>query len=112
MNCNFLSRLFLCACFLRCCGTKLLYLFLCWQIVLPTVVMLMLIAVRTQVDTRLHPAQPYVSIALFQEFMLLIFSSDFLSSCCVKDEVKERNANFPTCLWSRSVEGFILWPRN
>ncbi|KAH7855874.1 hypothetical protein Vadar_029947 [Vaccinium darrowii] len=30
------------------------------EILLPTVVMLMLIAVRTQVDTRLHPVQPYI----------------------------------------------------
>ena len=28
-----------------------------WQILLPTVVMLLLIAVRTQVDTQIHPAQ-------------------------------------------------------
>lgn len=30
------------------------------EIFLPTVVMLMLIAVRTQVDTRIHPAQAYI----------------------------------------------------
>lgn len=29
-----------------------------WQILLPTVVMLLLIAVRTRVDTQIHPAQP------------------------------------------------------
>ncbi|KAE9465926.1 hypothetical protein C3L33_02162, partial [Rhododendron williamsianum] len=37
------------------------------EIVLPTVVMLMLIAVRTQVDTRLHPAQPYIQKEMFVE---------------------------------------------
>ncbi|KAJ4706360.1 ABC transporter A family member 1-like [Melia azedarach] len=30
------------------------------EILLPTIVMLLLIAVRTQVDTRIHPAQPYI----------------------------------------------------
>ncbi|CAN0878408.1 ABC transporter A family member 1 [Linum grandiflorum] len=30
------------------------------EILLPTVVMLLLIAVRTQVDTQIHPAQPYI----------------------------------------------------
>lgn len=37
------------------------------EIVLPTVVMLMLIAVRTQVDTRLHRAQPYIQKEMFLE---------------------------------------------
>ncbi|XP_058204038.1 ABC transporter A family member 1 isoform X1 [Rhododendron vialii] len=37
------------------------------EIVLPTVVMLMLIAVRTRVDTRLHPAQPYIQKEMFIE---------------------------------------------
>lgn len=32
--------------------------FVSCQILLPTVIMLMLIAVRTRVDTRIHPAQP------------------------------------------------------
>ncbi|CAN1829239.1 ABC transporter A family member 1 [Linum perenne] len=30
------------------------------EILLPTVVMLLLIAIRTQVDTKIHPAQPYI----------------------------------------------------
>ncbi|XP_050384666.1 ABC transporter A family member 1 isoform X4 [Argentina anserina] len=32
----------------------------CAEILLPTVVMLMLIAVRTRVDTQIHPSQPYI----------------------------------------------------
>ncbi|KAA8517124.1 hypothetical protein F0562_017417 [Nyssa sinensis] len=39
----------------------------CSEILLPTVVMLMLIAVRTQVDTRIHPAQPYIRKGMFVE---------------------------------------------
>ncbi|THG00124.1 hypothetical protein TEA_012420 [Camellia sinensis var. sinensis] len=39
----------------------------CAEILLPTVVMLMLIAVRTQVDTRIHPAQPYIRKEMFVE---------------------------------------------
>ncbi|XAR68503.1 Maltose-transporting ATPase [Bertholletia excelsa] len=39
----------------------------CSEIFLPTVVMLMLIAVRTQVDTQIHPAQPYIRKGMFVE---------------------------------------------
>ncbi|WJZ94126.1 hypothetical protein VitviT2T_013011 [Vitis vinifera] len=39
----------------------------CAEILLPTVVMLMLIAVRTQVDTKVHSAQPYVRKGMFVE---------------------------------------------
>lgn len=73
MNCIFFSPFSLRFSFFKCRGSKLSYLFMCWQILLPTVVMLMLIAVRTQVDTRLHPVQPYVSIALFQECIIIFF---------------------------------------
>ncbi|OVA04022.1 ABC transporter-like [Macleaya cordata] len=37
------------------------------EILLPTVVMLMLIGVRTKVDTTLHPAQPYIRKDMFVE---------------------------------------------
>ncbi|KAL1813550.1 hypothetical protein ACET3Z_023615 [Daucus carota] len=37
------------------------------EIILPTVIMLMLIAVRTQVDTQIHPAQSYIKKELFIE---------------------------------------------
>ncbi|XP_058083562.1 ABC transporter A family member 1 isoform X2 [Magnolia sinica] len=37
------------------------------EILLPTVVMLLLIAVRTRVDTRLHPAQPYIRKGMYVE---------------------------------------------
>ncbi|XP_059428864.1 ABC transporter A family member 1 isoform X1 [Corylus avellana] len=37
------------------------------EILLPTVVMLLLIAVRTQVDTQIHPAQPYIRKGMFVE---------------------------------------------
>ncbi|KAH9679348.1 ABC transporter A family member 1 [Citrus sinensis] len=37
------------------------------EILLPTVVMLLLIAVRTRVDTRIHPAQPYIRKDMFVE---------------------------------------------
>uniref|UniRef100_A0A803P6X4 ABC transporter domain-containing protein n=1 Tax=Cannabis sativa TaxID=3483 RepID=A0A803P6X4_CANSA len=37
------------------------------EILLPTVVMLLLIAVRTRVDTRIHPAQPYIQKDMFVE---------------------------------------------
>ncbi|XP_043815842.1 ABC transporter A family member 1 isoform X2 [Manihot esculenta] len=37
------------------------------EILLPTVVMLLLIAVRTRVDTRIHPAQPYIRENMFVE---------------------------------------------
>lgn len=37
----------------------------CVEILLPTVIMLMLIAVRTRVDTRIHPAQPYIRKGMF-----------------------------------------------
>ncbi|CAL0326631.1 unnamed protein product [Lupinus luteus] len=37
------------------------------EILLPTVVMLLLIAVRTQVDTQIHPAQPHIQKDLFVE---------------------------------------------
>lgn len=39
----------------------------CAEIFLPTVVMLMLIAVRTQVDTQIHPAQQYIKKGMFVE---------------------------------------------
>lgn len=40
-------------------GTDLFpFSFLFLQILLPTIVMLLLIAVRTRVDTKIHPAQP------------------------------------------------------
>ncbi|KAK3023522.1 hypothetical protein RJ639_044788 [Escallonia herrerae] len=39
----------------------------CAEILLPTLVMLMLIAIRTQVDTRVHPAQPYIRKGMFLE---------------------------------------------
>ncbi|KAJ8624155.1 hypothetical protein MRB53_032685 [Persea americana] len=39
----------------------------CAEILLPTIVMLMLIAVRTRVDTRIHPSQPYIKKGLFVE---------------------------------------------
>uniref|UniRef100_A0A7N0VB22 ABC transporter domain-containing protein n=1 Tax=Kalanchoe fedtschenkoi TaxID=63787 RepID=A0A7N0VB22_KALFE len=37
------------------------------EVLLPTVVMLMLIAVRTRVDTTVHPAQPYIRKGMFVE---------------------------------------------
>ncbi|KAJ0099981.1 hypothetical protein Patl1_20486 [Pistacia atlantica] len=37
------------------------------EILLPTIVMLLLIAVRTRVDTQIHPAQPYIRKDLFVE---------------------------------------------
>ncbi|PON86894.1 ABC transporter A, ABCA [Trema orientale] len=37
------------------------------EILLPTVVMLLLIAVRTRVDTQIHPAQPYIRKDMFVE---------------------------------------------
>ncbi|XP_038685237.1 ABC transporter A family member 1 isoform X1 [Tripterygium wilfordii] len=37
------------------------------EILLPTIVMLLLIAVRTQVDTQIHPAQPYIQKDKFVE---------------------------------------------
>nr|XP_023902088.1 ABC transporter A family member 1 isoform X2 [Quercus suber] len=37
------------------------------EILLPTVVMLLLIAVRTQVDTQIHPAQPYIREGMLVE---------------------------------------------
>ncbi|XP_057982078.1 ABC transporter A family member 1 [Malania oleifera] len=37
------------------------------EIFLPTVVMLMLIGVHTRVDTRIHPAQPYIRKGMFVE---------------------------------------------
>lgn len=37
------------------------------EIMLPTIIMLMLIAVRTQVDTQIHPAQSYIKKELFIE---------------------------------------------
>uniref|UniRef100_A0A2N9IG69 ABC transporter domain-containing protein n=1 Tax=Fagus sylvatica TaxID=28930 RepID=A0A2N9IG69_FAGSY len=37
------------------------------EILLPTVVMLLLIAVRTQVDTQIHPTQPYIRKDMFVE---------------------------------------------
>jgi ATP-binding cassette subfamily A (ABC1) protein 3 len=39
----------------------------CCEILLPTVVMMMLIAVRTRVDTKIHPAQPYIQKDMFVE---------------------------------------------
>lgn len=37
------------------------------EILLPTIVMLLLIAVRTRVDTKIHPAQPYIRKDMFVE---------------------------------------------
>ncbi|CAK9155599.1 unnamed protein product [Ilex paraguariensis] len=37
----------------------------CAEIFLPTVVMLLLIAVRTRVDTKIHPSQPYIRKDMF-----------------------------------------------
>ncbi|XP_037492924.1 ABC transporter A family member 1 isoform X1 [Jatropha curcas] len=37
------------------------------EILLPTIVMLLLIAVRTRVDTQIHPAQPYIREDMFVE---------------------------------------------
>lgn len=42
----------------HCCIEGNVELFLLWQILLPSIVMLLLIAVRTRVDTQIHPAQP------------------------------------------------------
>ncbi|CAN6577001.1 unnamed protein product [Malus baccata var. baccata] len=39
----------------------------CAEILLPTVVMLLLIAVRMHVDTQIHPAQPYIRNGMFVE---------------------------------------------
>ncbi|VFQ72204.1 unnamed protein product [Cuscuta campestris] len=39
----------------------------CAEIFLPTVVMLLLIAVRRQSDTQIHPAQPYIRKGMFTE---------------------------------------------
>ncbi|KAJ4969915.1 hypothetical protein NE237_003014 [Protea cynaroides] len=39
----------------------------CAEILLPTLVMLMLIGVRTRVDTQIHPAQPYIREGMFVE---------------------------------------------
>ncbi|KAF9597369.1 hypothetical protein IFM89_017715 [Coptis chinensis] len=39
----------------------------CAEILLPTIVMLMLIIVRTRVDTTLHPSQPYIRKGMFVE---------------------------------------------
>ncbi|XP_042485746.1 ABC transporter A family member 1 isoform X1 [Macadamia integrifolia] len=39
----------------------------CCEILLPTLVMLMLIGVRTRVDTQIHPAQPYIRKGMFVE---------------------------------------------
>ncbi|KAL2535052.1 ABC transporter A family member 1 [Abeliophyllum distichum] len=39
----------------------------CAEILLPTVVMLLLIAVRTRVDTQIHPPQPYIRKEMFVE---------------------------------------------
>ncbi|PRQ44758.1 putative ABC transporter, P-loop containing nucleoside triphosphate hydrolase [Rosa chinensis] len=39
----------------------------CAEILLPTVVMLMLIAVRTRVDTQIHPSQPYIRKGMLVE---------------------------------------------
>ncbi|XP_010279593.1 PREDICTED: ABC transporter A family member 1 [Nelumbo nucifera] len=37
------------------------------ELILPTVVMLLLIVVRTRVDTQIHPAQPYIRRGMFVE---------------------------------------------
>ncbi|PKI32339.1 hypothetical protein CRG98_047286, partial [Punica granatum] len=37
------------------------------EILLPSIVMLLLIAVRTRVDTQIHPAQPYIQKDMFVE---------------------------------------------
>ncbi|KAL6987168.1 Phospholipid-transporting ATPase abca1, partial [Sarracenia purpurea var. burkii] len=39
----------------------------CAEILLPTAVMLMVIAIRTQVDTQIQPAQPYIRKEMFVE---------------------------------------------
>ncbi|XP_052174030.1 ABC transporter A family member 1 isoform X3 [Diospyros lotus] len=39
----------------------------CAEVLLPTIVMLMLIAVRTRVDTQIHPAQPHIQKKMFVE---------------------------------------------
>ncbi|CAH9079387.1 unnamed protein product [Cuscuta epithymum] len=39
----------------------------CAEIFLPTIVMLLLIAVRRESDTQIHPAQPYIRMGMFTE---------------------------------------------
>ncbi|CAB4286667.1 unnamed protein product [Prunus armeniaca] len=39
----------------------------CAEILLPTVVMLLLIAIRMRVDTQIHPSQPYIRKEMFVE---------------------------------------------
>ncbi|KAK6945284.1 ABC transporter-like, ATP-binding domain [Dillenia turbinata] len=50
----------------------------CAEILLPTVVMLMLIAVSTRVDTQVHPAQPYIRKGYYVEVGRSETSPDFI----------------------------------
>lgn len=64
-----------------------------WQILLPTLVMLLLIAVRTRVDTQIHPAQPWVLIAisLCLTIISIICVRVFPFSICSIKELKEES---------------------
>ena len=74
-----------------------LFIFYFLQILLPTVVMLMLIAVRTQVDTKVHQAQPYVFFNIGYIFLSRLFK--FLISAIINlvtegNEGKEKRKVF------------------
>ncbi|KAK4412941.1 ABC transporter A family member 1 [Sesamum alatum] len=61
----------------------------CAEILLPTVVMLLLIAVRTRVDTQLHPPQPYIRKEMLVEVGKSDKSAPFdriLELLCAKGE--------------------------
>lgn len=54
-----------------------------WKILLPTVVMLLLIAVRMQVDNTVHPPQPWVLKITYNFSILLFFGVHFGRLCSV-----------------------------
>ncbi|ONK78401.1 uncharacterized protein A4U43_C02F18390 [Asparagus officinalis] len=65
------------------------------EILLPTVVMLMLIAVRTQVDTRIHPVEAYIRKGMFVEVEKSDISPSFDSILKLMYQEKEHLAFVP-----------------
>ncbi|KAK1318291.1 ABC transporter A family member 1 [Acorus calamus] len=77
------------------------------EILLPTVVMLLLIVVRTRVDTQLHPVQAYIREGMFVEVGKSVISPDFDSVLRSLSSKGEHIAFAPDTDETRSMIGIL-----
>ncbi|KAK1277198.1 ABC transporter A family member 1 [Acorus gramineus] len=77
------------------------------EILLPTVVMLLLIVVRTRVDTQLHPVQAYIREEMFVEVGKSVISPDFDSVLRSLSSKGEHLAFAPDTDETRSMIGIL-----